>query len=77
MGATAKDLHVDKVLTQMAMGYRPSGFIGDLILPTVPVDKQSDIYTEFDRGRLLRRQDTQRTPGVEAHLVNQDFGSAT
>lgn len=77
MGATAKDLHVDKVLSQMAMGYRPAGFIADMIFPMVRVDKQSDIYTEFDRGRRLRRQDTQRTPGTEAHLVNQDFGSAT
>jgi len=77
MGATAKNLHVDKVLTQMAMGYRPSGFIADTIFPKVRVDKQSDIYLEFDRGRRLRRQETRRSPGTEAHLVNQDFGSAT
>jgi len=77
MGATAKDLHVDKVLSQMAMGYRPDGFIADMIFPTVRVDKQSDIYTEFDRGRRLRRQDTRRGPGAEAHRVDQDFGSAT
>ncbi len=77
MGATAKDMHVDKVLSQMAMGYRPDGFIADMIFPTVRVDKQSDIYLEFDRGRRLRRQDTRRTPGVEAHRVNQDMGSAT
>ena len=77
MGATAKDLHVDKVLSQMAMGYRPHGFIADMIFPVARVSKQSDIYLEFDRGRRLRRQDTRRTPGTEAHIVTQDVGSAT
>lgn len=77
MGATAKTLHVDKVLTEMAMGYKPSGFIADMISPIVNVQKQSDLYTVFDRGRRLRRQDTQRTPGTAAHRVEQDFSSAT
>lgn len=77
MGATAKDMHVNKVLSQMAMGYKPEGFIADMIFPTVIVDKQSDIYLEWDRGRRLRRQDTQRSPGAEAHKVTQDVGSAT
>lgn len=77
MPAVARDLHVDKVLTKMAMGYRPEGFIADRVLPTVEVDKQSDIYVEFDRARRLRRQDSQRTPGTEAHIVYEDVGSAT
>lgn len=77
MGATAKDVHVDKVLTQMALGYKPEGFIADMISPIVRVQKQSDIYTEFDRGRRLRIQDTKRTPGTRAHRVEQDVGSAT
>jgi len=77
MGATAKDVHVDKVLTEMALGYKPEGFIADMISPVVRVQKQTDIYTEFDRGRRLRRQDTQRSPGARAHMVEQDVGSAT
>jgi len=77
MAATGRDLHVDKVLSNVAMGYRPSGFIADMILPSVIVQKQSDIYLEFDRARRLRRQDSQRSPGTEAHLVDQDVGSAT
>lgn len=77
MGATAKDVHVDKVLTQMALGYKPEGYIADMISPVVRVNKQSDIYTEFDRARSLRRQDTQRTPGTQAHAVERDIGSAT
>lgn len=77
MGATAKDLHVDKVLTQFANGYRPEGMIADMIFPVVAVDKQTDIYLEADRGRILRRQQTARSPGNEARRVERDFGSAT
>lgn len=77
MGATAKTMHIDKVLSQIAIGYKPAGFIADTLFPTVTVDKQSDIYMVFDRARRLRRQDTQRTPGTEAHKVTQDVGSAT
>ena len=76
-GATAKDLHVDKVLTEMAMGYRPEGMIADMIMPLVTVDKQSDIYLEADRGRRLRRQETKRTPGGQARRVEEGFGSNT
>lgn len=77
MGATATDLHVDKVLTEFAMGYTPMGLIADMIFPVVIVDKQTDIYLEADRGRILRRQDTSRSPGNEARRVERDFGSAT
>lgn len=77
MGATGREMHIDKVLTNMALGYRPEGFIADRILPTVEVQKQTDLYTVFDRGDRMRRQDTKRTPGAEAHLRFEDVGSDT
>lgn len=77
MGASSKDLHVNKVLTKMAMGYRPLGMIADTLFPIVKVDKQSDIYLEADRGQILRAKRTERSPGVEANLAEDDFGSAT
>ena len=40
--ATGRALHIDAALSQMAMGYRPEGFIADMIFPTVQVAKQSD-----------------------------------
>ena len=76
-GVTARSLHVDKVLTQMAMGYRSEGMIADMIFPIVIVDKQSDIYLEADRAGILREKQTKRTPGVEATRVDDQFGSAT
>jgi len=77
MPAVQRDLHVDKILTNMALGYRPQGAIADMVFPTVEVDKQSDIYIEFSRARRLRRQDTKRTPGTPARTVYEDVGSAT
>lgn len=75
--ATGRDLHIDQVLSQMAMGYRPEGFIADMIFPTVPVQKQSDLYMVFNRGDRMRVEDTTRAPGTLARRVTEDVGSAT
>ena len=75
--ATGRDLHIDQVLSQMAMGYRPSGFIADMIFPTVAVQKQSDLYLVFDRGDRMRIEDTTRAPGTQARRVTEAVGSNT
>lgn len=77
MGATAKTLHVDKVISNIVMGYTPAGMIADELFPMVQVAKQSDFYLEHDRARKLRVQNTQRSPGAEAQKVDRDVGSAT
>jgi len=77
MGAVSKDLHIDKLLSEFAMGYRPVGFIADMIMPQVNVQKQSDLYPVFDRGDRLRQQDTKRAPGTRAKRVVENVGSAT
>ena len=77
MGAVTKDLHIDKLLSEFAMGYRPDGFIADMIFPTVTVGKQSDLYPVFDRGDRLRQQDTKRAPATRAKRVEENVGSDT
>ena len=77
MGAVSKDLHIDSLLSEFAMGYRPDGFIADMIFPTVTVGKQSDLYPVFDRGDRLRQQDTKRAPGTRAKRVVESVGSDT
>ena len=77
MGATGRDLHADKPLSNMALGYRPSGFIADMIFPVVTVQKQSDTYYVFSRADRLRRQDTARAPGTEAKRIEQNVSSDT
>lgn len=75
MGATSHDLHIDQLLTNMAIGYRPEGFIADMIFPTVQVGKQSDLYSIFSRADALRRQDTKRAPGTRAKQIHRDVSS--
>ena len=77
MSAVSHDLHIDKLLSEMAMGYRPEGFIADMIFPTVGVDKQSDAYAIFSRGDRLRQQDTKRAPGTRAKRVEEAVSSDT
>lgn len=75
--ATGRDLHLDQVLSQMAIGYRPEGFIADMIFPTVPVSKQSDLYLVYDRADRMRIENTHRAPGTPAKVVTEDVGSNT
>jgi len=77
MSATGHDLHIDAALSNMAMGYRPSGFIADMIFPTVPVQKQSDLYYIFSREDRLRVKDTRRAPGAEANRIDENVSSDT
>jgi len=75
--ATGRDLHIDAMLSEMAMGYRPEGFVADMIFPTVQVQKQSGLYAVFNRGDRTRVEDTTRAPGTRARVVTEDVGSAT
>lgn len=74
---TARDMHVDQVLTQIALDYRPEGMIADLIFPIVPVLKQSDYYVTFSRADALRIENDKRSPGTEANKVTRSMSSAT
>ena len=60
MSANSRYLHIDQVLSQMAIGYRPEGFIADMIMPIVDVSKQSDLYVIWSRADRLRIHDTNR-----------------
>ncbi len=77
MAAVSHQIHIDKPLSEFAMGYRPEGFIADMIFPMVNVQKQSDLYVTFNRDDSLRRQDTKRSPGTEAKIVTRNVGSNT
>lgn len=74
---TAKDLHVDQVLSQFALDYRPDGMIADLIFPVVDVVKQSDFYAVFSRADALRIEDTARAPGTMANKISRGMSSGT
>lgn len=75
--ATGRALHIDTALSNMALGYRPSGFIADMVFPIVPVQKQSDFYYEFLRSERARIENDLRAPGTEANIITESVGSGT
>lgn len=70
-------LHIDHHLSNMAINYRPQGFIADRIFPTVQVPKQSDTYVVFEQGDLFRRENTRRSRGGEANKIHSRVSSAS
>ena len=62
-------VHIDQPLSNMAINYRMSGFIADMVFPVVPVGKQTDIYIKYDQADIFRREDTKRSRGTEAQKI--------
>lgn len=77
MGGLSHDVHIDKALSEFAIGYKPEGFIADAIFPVVTVGKQSDRYYEFSRADHLRRENTARAAGTEARKIVRNVSSGT
>ncbi len=77
MGATGRDLHIDKHLSNVAMNYRPMNMIADLIAPIVPVGKQSDSYPVWSQADALRVEEDKRSPGKPANLITRDVSTDT
>lgn len=74
-GLHAGDLHVDQLLSNVAINYRPRGMIADLIFPVVGVQKQSDFYAIFPRADALRQEETRRAPDTEANKIQRAVSS--
>ena len=75
MGATGRDLHIDVPLSNMVIGYEPSGFIVQDIFPTVPVQKQSDKYYTWTKGDFFRIPNTLRSPKTKGRTVELSVSS--
>lgn len=61
-------VHIDQVLTQISIGYPNLGLVGERLLPSVPVRKQSDKYYIFGREGWTPEDDS-RAPGTVANEV--------
>lgn len=73
--AAGRSIHIDVPLTNVALNYRPTGMIADLICPVVPVPKQSNLYPVWDQGDIFRSESDQRAPGAEARLIHRNVSS--
>ena len=70
-------VHIDHHLSNVAINYRPAGFIADEIFPVVPVPKQSDTYVIYEQADLFRRENTKRSRGAEANKIHARVSSAS
>ena len=77
MGATGKELHIDVLLSKMAMAYRPAMGIADEIFPVCPVGKQHDSYPVWSQASLLALENDERAPGTQANIVSPNVSSDT
>lgn len=69
---TTQKVHVDKILTNISVGYKNEAFIADQIFKAVPADKQSDKYPVFGKEAFRLHQDF-RAPGTEANEINYTY----
>jgi len=63
---TSRDVHIDTLLTNIAIGYRDQRFIADEVFPIVPVTKQSGLIPVFDQSHWFRDEARIRAPGTKS-----------
>jgi hypothetical protein len=66
---TVQKVHIDKMLTNISIGYTNEQYISDKIFKAVPVAKQSDKYYVHGMEKF-RQHDDLRAPGTEANEIN-------
>lgn len=66
-----QDVHVDAVLTNLAIEYATPGFVADKIFPFVDVKHESDKFYTFTKREELSSEAAQakRAPGDKAHEI--------
>lgn len=65
---TPRDLHVDKLLTQISIATynEPGIYIARQVAPIIPVEKQSDLYPVYDQSHWFRNEAALRAPGTKS-----------
>ena len=62
-------VHVDKVLTNFAVGFQPRGFIAEDVFPIITVGKQRDMYNTWEQADFFRAEEDKRAPGTEPSRI--------
>jgi len=71
----ANQVHVDQLLSNVSVKYRPAGFIAQDVAPVVAVKKTSDLFRVYDRN--FRIPETKRSNRAEAREHNFDVSTAS
>lgn len=72
---TAKQVHVDQILSNISIKYSNDMYIADQVFPFVPVAKQSDKYYIFTKADMFRNTARKRAPGTASE--GESFGIST
>lgn len=76
-GATGRDLHIDAVLSNITVGFRPQGFIADQVFPVIPVNKETNFYYTWPREEWTRLKNSERSRGTAAKKINTTVSTDT
>lgn len=71
----ANQVHVDTLLGNVSVKYKPEGLIGMEVAPSVPVKKTSDLFRVYERN--FRIPETERANRAEAREHNFDVSTAS
>jgi hypothetical protein len=66
MNPTSNAVHVDRLLTNISIGYKNPDYIADNLFPMVPVTKRSDIVPKYDQSHWFRNAAVKRAPGTKS-----------
>lgn len=75
---TVGNVHVSVPLSQMSIGYHPTGMVAEQVMPVVPVAHENDLYYKWDKGQAFRLDRTdgygsQRADKARPKMLN--FGA--
>ena len=76
-GASGRDLHIDAVLSNLTIGFRPTGMIADQVFPVVNVDKETNFYYVWPREEWFRLKNSERSRGTAAKKINTTVSTDT
>ena len=63
-------IHTNQPLTNILVGYNPTDFIADMIVPKVSVKKKSGTYYVYSQGEILTIDDYQRRGGTKSARID-------
>ena len=76
MPITARDVHIDRPLSNLVVGFEPQGTIVQQFLPIVNVNKQSDLYYKYEQGDFFRLpSSTERAPKTKGRTTHFNVSS--
>ena len=76
MSIDARTVHIDAPLSNLVVGFEPTGLIVNDLYPVVNVAKQSDLYYEYTKGDFFRiPETTARAPKTKGRTVEFSVSS--